>query len=236
MGERGFAIKADIHKEAWERDEFPMVCESCLGDNPYVRMMKETYGAACKVCQRPYTVFRWKPGRKAKSKRTEICQTCARMKNICQTCLLDLQYGLPVEVRDAFLSGDGTTTTMSDPNREWASQKHTRELETNGYGKVANARSLAKVARSEPYYKKQTKAHVCVQYARGECQKGDECPYIHTIATRDDDPVNKRDKHVVDPVAAKLSEDQDQNAAAEEEKTTLVTTSIVEEEEKKKHS
>ena len=26
-------------------------------------------------------------------KKTEVCQTCAKLKNVCQTCLLDLQYG-----------------------------------------------------------------------------------------------------------------------------------------------
>jgi pre-mRNA-splicing factor RBM22/SLT11 len=33
-------------------------------------------------------------------KKTEVCQTCARLKNVCQTCLLDLEYGLPIQVRD----------------------------------------------------------------------------------------------------------------------------------------
>ena len=26
-------------------------------------------------------------------KRTEVCQTCAKLKNVCQTCIFDLQYG-----------------------------------------------------------------------------------------------------------------------------------------------
>jgi len=33
-------------------------------------------------------------------KKTEVCQTCAKLKNVCQTCLLDLEYGLPIQVRD----------------------------------------------------------------------------------------------------------------------------------------
>lgn len=34
------------------------------------------------------------PGRGARYKKTEICQTCAKLKNVCQTCLLDLEYGI----------------------------------------------------------------------------------------------------------------------------------------------
>ena len=30
-------------------------------------------------------------------KKTEVCQTCAKLKNVCQTCLLDLEYGKCVE-------------------------------------------------------------------------------------------------------------------------------------------
>jgi hypothetical protein len=48
------------------------------------------------VCARPFTVFRWAPGPRARYKKTEVCSTCAKIKNICQTCLLDLQFGMPI--------------------------------------------------------------------------------------------------------------------------------------------
>ena len=35
---------------------------------------KEDLGAECKVCTRPFTVFRWQPGGGARFKKTEVCQ------------------------------------------------------------------------------------------------------------------------------------------------------------------
>lgn len=47
------------------------------------------------------------------------------MKNICQCCLLDLQYGLPVQLRDAVLASNEAATAApeSEANREWLVQQ-----------------------------------------------------------------------------------------------------------------
>ena len=100
MTERGMQRKSDTNKQNWEDASTPICCETCLGDNAYVRMTKEAFGVECKICEKPFTVFRWKAGSKGRFKSTVICQSCAKIKNVCQTCIFDLQYGLPVQLRD----------------------------------------------------------------------------------------------------------------------------------------
>ncbi|EMR11317.1 hypothetical protein PNEG_00346 [Pneumocystis murina B123] len=152
--------KLDINKSGWESAEFPAICESCLGPNPYVRMTKREYGKECKICTRPFTVFSWHPGKESRYKKTEICLTCSRIKNCCQNCLLDLQFGLPIQVRDAALKlvNQGP---QSDINREYYAQNNEGKWKDGNtpceFGKVDSAARelLKKLARSEPYYKKQ---------------------------------------------------------------------------------
>ena len=68
---------------AWEETDFPILCNVCLGENPYIRMLKDRFGKECKICTRPFTTFKWKPGHNSRPKFTEICQTCGKIKNIC---------------------------------------------------------------------------------------------------------------------------------------------------------
>lgn len=154
-------IKQDLNRSGWETTDFPSVCESCLPDNPYVQMLKDDYGAECKICSRPYTVFRWKADRTARTKRTNICLTCARLKNCCQSCMLDLSFGLPITVRDAALKMVAPGP-QSDINREYYAQNHEKELEEGRGGLEEYEKTddkardlLRRLANSEPYYKKQ---------------------------------------------------------------------------------
>lgn len=154
-------IKQDLNRSGWETTDFPSVCENCLPDNPFVQMTKQDHGEECKICTRPFTVFRWKADRTARTKRTNICLTCARLKNCCQCCMLDLSFGLPIVVRDAALKMVAPGP-QSEVNREYYAQEHERELE-EGRGAVEayektdeKARDLLRrLANSEPYFKKQ---------------------------------------------------------------------------------
>lgn len=154
-------IKQDLNRSGWESTDFPSVCERCLPSNPYVQMLKEDYGAECKSCTRPFTIFSWKADRTARRKRTALCLTCARLKNCCQCCMLDLAFGLPIVVRDAALKM-AKTAPESRVNREYFAQEHEREVE-EGQGAVEEhertdekARELLRrLAESEPYYKRQ---------------------------------------------------------------------------------
>ncbi|KAF8473474.1 hypothetical protein BDZ91DRAFT_845904 [Kalaharituber pfeilii] len=152
-------IKADINRSGWESSDFPSVCSSCLPDNPYIQMIKENHGMECKLCTRPFTVFRWAADRNSRFKKTNICLTCARLKNCCQCCMLDLSFGLPIAIRDAALKlvSQGPSSAI---NKEYYAQNN-EGLLTDGqvpeeYDKTDQAARelLKKLAKSEPYYKR----------------------------------------------------------------------------------
>lgn len=152
-------IKQDLNRAGWETTDFPSVCENCLPDNPYVQMIKDNYGAECKLCTRPFTFFTWKADRTSRSKRTNICLTCARLKNCCQCCMLDLQFGLPLVVRDAALKmvAPGPRSAV---NREYFAQNNEKLIEEGKgleeYEKTEDKAKelLRRLAKSEPYQRK----------------------------------------------------------------------------------
>lgn len=160
-------------------------------------------------------ISRWCPGARMRFKKTEICQTCSKLKNVCQTCLLDLEYGLPTQVRDAALKIQDDIP-QSDVNKEYFVQNMDNKLKLNdgqmpgssGAKSQAASDVLAKLARTTPYYKRNL-PHICSFWVKGECKRGEECPYRHDKPNDADDPLseqNIRDRYfgTNDPVAEKL--------------------------------
>eukprot|EP00485_Elphidium_margaritaceum_P003201 CAMPEP_0202688990 /NCGR_PEP_ID=MMETSP1385-20130828/4365_1 /ASSEMBLY_ACC=CAM_ASM_000861 /TAXON_ID=933848 /ORGANISM="Elphidium margaritaceum" /LENGTH=446 /DNA_ID=CAMNT_0049344063 /DNA_START=44 /DNA_END=1384 /DNA_ORIENTATION=+ len=214
---------------SFQPEDFPILCETCLGDNPYLRMTRERFAKACKICDRPITVYRWRPGPRSRFKKTEICGTCAKLKNVCQTCILDLQYGLPVQVRDEALSREDETAVLqtdvlpvSRPNRNYMYEQLEHQVGLGGNNTslqlpyqqldVQNGGNamLQRIQRRGPYYKRNL-PHICSFYVAGTCNRGDACPYRHVHPSQDqkddalkDQNIKDRFYGVNDPVANKL--------------------------------
>jgi hypothetical protein len=75
---------------------------------------------------------------------------------------LDLQYGLPVAVRDAIggVGGggaDGMVAPVTSVNKEFHAVELERKMEdegVTGYGKIIAKPGLDRVSRSKPYYER----------------------------------------------------------------------------------
>ncbi|KAK0530545.1 Pre-mRNA-splicing factor slt11 [Tilletia horrida] len=195
----GFANKQDTASGGSESADMPILCESCLGPNPYVRMTRIPNGGECKICTRPFTVFRWSPGSGARFKRTEICTTCAKIKNVCQTCVLDLVYHLPVQVRDTAMDLKNKAPT-GDINRQYyvnnveAQGDSALVASSAGPSSRAGQDLLKKLTRnsSEPSYKR-NRPQLCSFFAKGNCTRGDACPYRHELPPSMLDPAGAGD-------------------------------------------
>lgn len=169
-------------------------------------------------------MFRWKPGNDARFKKTVICREVALAKNVCQVCLLDLDTGLPVQVRDTALGKDNEQERQSSKvMTEYETDQRAKEIAEGNYentdfgsapGKAAQQNGLVrKLARSQPYYKK-NKAKICTFWLRNACTRPD-CPFRPCNGDTDmpelsSDPSlrkqNMRDRYygTNDPVAEKM--------------------------------
>jgi pre-mRNA-splicing factor RBM22/SLT11 len=167
------------------------------------------YGGECHISARPYTVFRWRPGNDARYKKTIICQDVAKAKNVCQVCLLDLDYNLPVQVRDSALGMQDEGLPQSDAGREYELKRMADEGELDRAKFDAGSKVpelLQKLQRTAPYYKR-NQARICSFFARGECKRGAECPYRHEMPTSgplSEQNIKDRYYGVNDPVANKM--------------------------------
>ncbi|PWN20130.1 pre-mRNA-splicing factor SLT11 [Microstroma glucosiphilum] len=214
------ANKSGAAEKGSESAETPILCETCLGPNPFINMSKQPHGKECKICSRPFTVFRWKPGQGMRFKATQICTTCATIKNVCQTCVLDLQYGLPVQVRDTAL-GLKSQVPKGDINKQYFMNNQESQLDggsSSALGAIGPATSaghdmlkqLAK-QRSDPTARppnyNRNKPHLCSFFAKGECTRGDLCPFRHELPINNElskQNIQDRFHGRNDPVAKKM--------------------------------
>lgn len=82
-------------------------------------------------------------------KATIICQEVAKAKNVCQVCLLDLEYGIPVQARDTALGVEDESLPESDVGKEF----RLKEMENAGllessFSKVCGILSLMETLHS----------------------------------------------------------------------------------------
>eukprot|EP00915_Cephaloidophora_sp_WS-2016_P003346 GHVH01004483.1.p1 GENE.GHVH01004483.1~~GHVH01004483.1.p1 ORF type:complete len:220 (+),score=22.21 GHVH01004483.1:48-662(+) len=175
MTERGFGVAKDYHGVAAEHSTFPVLCETCLGDNPLIRMVRMSNDKQCKICAKVYTGYRWQPGRKARFKNTIVCQGCAKKKNVCQTCLFDMEFNLPVQVRDRYLAMAEAHATPDD--LEEAQRALAEEIEAKK-PKTEEPVQLARARQTGPAYRR-NEQKTCSFWVQGCCTRGELCPYLH---------------------------------------------------------
>lgn len=155
-------------------------------------MGKERLGHDCKICLKPFTVFRWSTGPNSRFRRTEICFTCSKLKNLCQSCMFDLDFGLPAQIRDSIL-GIKDTVPQNEPNREYYLASNSMKLERSDnslldYGRASTIESskkslfdsLANLAKANR--RDVNAANPCSFFAKGKCFRGDNCPFSHVLS------------------------------------------------------
>lgn len=107
----------------------------------------------------------------------------------------------------------------------------------SGYNDVGGAgkEMLKKLARQDPYYHR-NRPKICSFFAKGECTRGDECPYRHEMPVDRGDlsKQNIQDRYhgVNDPVARKIltahSSDLGLSAPEDDSITSLFLTGLAE--------
>lgn len=181
-------------------------------------MLRDRFGCECKVCLRPFTSFSWRPAGKSRTKKTLICATCAAAQNVCQSCVFDLEFGLPVQVRDRYL-GIADDTPRLEENRAFFFEGRNRspvecfaaKHRANG---SAGRQALLQISRAFHSAAEQSAANrnrpfVCSFWVRGVCNRGASCPYSHDVLAETEanrTRIMNRYFGVKDPVAEQIFE------------------------------
>ena len=103
-------------------DDIPILCSKCLGNDKAIRMKELLYDKECKLCQLPFTSYKWKLSSTSKQYlETHSCKKCASTNDMCQCCLLDLVYHLPIHLSQQMKeikTSNTSITNLMDHNKK----------------------------------------------------------------------------------------------------------------------
>eukprot|EP00475_Leptophrys_vorax_P008800 TRINITY_DN15737_c0_g1_i1.p1 TRINITY_DN15737_c0_g1~~TRINITY_DN15737_c0_g1_i1.p1 ORF type:complete len:377 (+),score=79.01 TRINITY_DN15737_c0_g1_i1:146-1132(+) len=155
-------------------------------------------GKPCRICDRPFDAFRWKPAIKKTAaglaggfKATTICKVCARLRNVCQSCLLDVHLSLPSHVRDSVLDEQDRVAALpsSEVGRNFQQDLHERKVDLGIESSAATPRNYQPATLLDKLDQRggstsatslgDVLAQLCPFHLKGKCDRGSNCALKH---------------------------------------------------------
>jgi len=145
---------------------------------------------------------------------------------------LDLEYQLPVQVRDAAL-GKLNDAPTSDINKQYYTQVMEQQMANSPNGQLESPSTsaggkemLKQLARNDPFYKR-NRPHICSFFVKGECTRGNECPFRHELPKENGlEKQNIQDRYYGrnDPVAKKILRENAESTGLKAPEDQSITT------------
>jgi hypothetical protein len=121
----------------------------------------------------------------------QVCQTCSKIKNICQACILDLQFGLPSQLRDAVLETmeGSVSTSQCEVHQDYQAQQQLLAIENGDNpweSRDGPNERLLRLARATAVHREKPR----IQVTGGETKPSDASSLkrAHETAFSDDQP------------------------------------------------
>jgi len=94
-----------------------------------------------------------------------------------------LTYHLPVEVRDKFLGEKKIMLPTQEANKNFLMEQVNKNIDNLAlpYDDLANNKVLEELSRRRAQSSKRNLPHICSFFVKGECKRGEECPYRHEL-------------------------------------------------------